>query len=161
MALTDTDRAPLTVEVEHLADYSVEFFEPARIHTTPMGTRLEYMAKHAVVEGPRLRGEILPGGGDWVLAGADGVARLDARFTIKTHDDALIYGTFTGRGRLDDEAMARFTAGELIRWDELYARSAHLYETGAEAYAWLNSAVTIAVTQLSLTHVDHRVFLVR
>jgi hypothetical protein len=112
-------------------------------------------------DGPRLRGELVPGGGDRVMVGTDGVARLDVRATLRTHDGHLVHVTSTGRVRLDDVARARFLAGELVGWDEAYARSAPLFETGADGYAWLSSAVTVAVNQLSLTRLDHRIFLVR
>jgi hypothetical protein len=159
LAVIDIHRAP-TIEVEHLTDLSVDF-EPVQIFSTPMGTRLNYVVKRGVVEGPLLRGEVLPGGGDWIVAGSDRVARLDIRATIKTHDDQLVYCTFTGRGHLGDAALDRFYSGELIAWDELYARSAPLFDTGAEAYSWLNRSLGIAVSQLSLSHADHRIFLVR
>lgn len=149
-----------SLEVTHLTDLSIDF-EPVQMFTTPMGTRLVYVVEHGQVDGPLLRGEILPGGGDWLVAGTDGIARLDVRATIKTDDDQFVYLTNTGRARLDDDALRRFYDGDLVAWDEIYARSAPLFETGADAHAWLNRAVTIAVNQFSLTHVDYRIFLVR
>ena len=148
------------IELEHLTDFSIDF-APVQVHATPLGTRLTYVVERGVVDGPRLRGELLPGGGDWVLVGDDGVARLDVRATLRTHDGHLVHVTSTGRARLDDAARARYMAGELIAWDEAYARSAPLFETGADEYGWLNEAVTVAVNQLSPTHVDYRIFLVR
>jgi hypothetical protein len=41
-------------------------------------------------EGPRLRGEVLPGGCDWQLLRADGVLELDARYVLALDDGALI-----------------------------------------------------------------------
>ncbi|MGH9112140.1 MAG: DUF3237 family protein [Acidimicrobiales bacterium] len=87
-------------------------FGPMQLLTTPMGTRLNYVVKQGVVDGPMLRGELLPGG-DWVLVGSDGVARLNVRATLRTDDDQLVYVTNTGR-------------------DEAYARPVPLFETGAE-----------------------------
>ena len=123
--------------------------------------RFTYVVERGVVEGPLLRGELAPGEGDWVMVGADSVARLDVRATLRTHDGHLVHVTNTGRARLDDAARGRFLAGELVARDEAYARSAPLFETGADEYAWLSSAVTVAVNQLSLTHVDYLIFLVR
>jgi hypothetical protein len=42
-------------------------------------------------EGPRLRGTILPGGGDWEIVQPNSVAFLDTRYNLKTHDGAVIY----------------------------------------------------------------------
>ena len=59
---------------------------------------------------------------------------------------------------LPEAARDRFRAGEDLEWDELYARSSPQFETGAADYAWLNSAVTVAVHGLGPRHVDYRVF---
>ena len=37
-----------------------------------------------IIEGPKLQGEVLPGGGDWLLVGSDGTGRVDVRATIRT-----------------------------------------------------------------------------
>ena len=41
--------------------------------------------------GQKLKGKLVPGGDDWLLIRRDGVAILDARATVETHDAALIY----------------------------------------------------------------------
>ena len=43
------------------------------------------------ISGERVSGRVLPGGADWQVVRADGVAELDARYTIETADGALIY----------------------------------------------------------------------
>ena len=40
--------------------------------------------------GPVLRGTVLPGGADWQIMRSDGVAELEARYTLRTDDGALI-----------------------------------------------------------------------
>ncbi|MEU4233726.1 DUF3237 domain-containing protein [Nonomuraea sp. NPDC026600] len=157
MTLLDTDPAITAVAVERLCDFAITF-QAMQTFATPLGTRMIAVVERGTVEGPRLRGEFLPGGGDWIMVGADRVARLDVRATIRTHDDELVFVTVTGRATLSDEAISRLWAGETIGWDEMHARSAPLFETGAERYAWLNSTVAIAVNELSLKHVNYRVY---
>jgi hypothetical protein len=53
------------------------------------------------VEGPRLNGTILPGGGDWNVARADGIIHALAKYTIKTDDGVLISVHNEGYGRVD------------------------------------------------------------
>lgn len=148
------------LSVEHLCDVRIEF-EHHQIFPTPVGLRVTYVVRSGRFEGPDLSGEILPGGGDWVVVGSDRVARLDVRATMRTDDGALIHVTNTGRARLDDEAAARLYDGELIRSDEMYARSSPLFETGDERYAWLNPLHTVAVNQFSLSEVHYRIYAVR
>jgi hypothetical protein len=159
LALVDFARPP-AIELDHLTDLSIDF-GPVQLFATPLGTRVNYVIEHGVLDGPLLRGTLLPGGGDWIVVGADGIARLDVRATIRTHDDQLIQLFSTGRVEMDAAARERYTAGELLAWDEAYARSVPRFDTGAEAYRWLNRAVAVAVNQVSLDHVDYRVFLVR
>ncbi|MGN9844279.1 DUF3237 domain-containing protein [Nonomuraea sp. H19] len=157
MTLVDTDPATTAVTVEHLCDFAITF-QTMQTFATPLGTRMIAVIDRGTVEGPRLRGEFLPGGGDWIMVGSDRVARLDVRATLRTHDDELVFVTVTGRASLPDEAIGRLWAGETIGWDEMHARSAPLFETGADRYAWLNSTVAIAVNELSLNHVNYRVY---
>ena len=156
-ALVDIDASPT---LEHLLDIRIEF-DPVQIFDTPVGTRFTYVVKHGRCEGPRIKGDILPGGGDWILFGTDRVARLDVRATLRTDDGAHVHITNTGRVEMPREAADRFAAGELIRHDEMVARSSPLFETDDERYRWLNAIHTVAINQVSLSEVHYRVFAVR
>src|SRR2546427_3949366 len=62
-----------------------------KIGAVPHGTRLTAAIASGHFEGPRLRGKVLPGGGDWTLLRGDGVLELDLRLTLETDDGALIH----------------------------------------------------------------------
>ena len=54
--------------------------DPAQAFATPMGARMTLIrGPRAASPGRGYRGELLPGGGDWILAGDDGIGRLDVR----------------------------------------------------------------------------------
>src|SRR5580704_9655367 len=55
----------------------------------PRGARLTFPIIGGSFEGDRLRGKVLPGGGDWVLKRPDGVLELDLQITLETDDGAL------------------------------------------------------------------------
>jgi hypothetical protein len=148
------------IDAEHLFDFEIHF-EPVQILRTPRGTRMNYVVKHGDILGPRLRGRFLPGGGDWISIGADRVAHIDVRATAETDDGELIYVTNTGRALLTQEVSKRLNAGEFIAWNEMFARSAPLFETGSEKYGWLNSTVTMAINEFSLNRVNYRVYAVK
>ena len=61
--------------------------------------------------GPRLRGQVLPGGADWQILRTDGVAELEARYTLSTDDGALIYVRNIAFRHGPPEAMAALAAG--------------------------------------------------
>ena len=62
-----------------------------KIGEVPHGARVTAPIASGHFEGPRLRGKVLPGGGDWTLLRADGVLELDLRITLETDDGALIH----------------------------------------------------------------------
>ena len=146
--------------LEHLLDIRIAF-DSVQIFETPVGTRFTYVVRHGRCEGPRIAGDILPGGGDWILLGTDRVARLDVRGTLRTDDGAYVHVTNTGRVQMGPEAAARYAAGELIRHDEMVARSSPLFDTDDERYRWINAVHTVAINQVSLSEVHYRVFAVR
>jgi hypothetical protein len=155
-ALVDIEATPA---FDHLLVMRITF-ESAQVFATPVGTRMTYVSKEGRCVGPRIAADVLPGGGDWVLLGTDGVARLDVRATLRTDDGAVIHLTNTGRVQMDKAAADRFAAGELIRHDEMTARSSPLFETDDERYRWLNAVHTVAINQISLREVHYRVFAV-
>ena len=55
--------------VEHLFDMHVNL-QPAQPIATPVGTRMTFITTGGVIDGPKLQGEVLPGGGDWLLVGS-------------------------------------------------------------------------------------------
>jgi uncharacterized protein DUF3237 len=148
----------MKTDLEHLFDLAADF-HPMPIYTSPLGTRLDAIVRQGTAKGPRLDGEVLPGGGDWIVVGGDGVGRLDIRATIRAHDAAMIHVTSTGRVVLHDGIRDRFLAGETIAGDQMYARTTPLFETGADAYRWLNGTVAVGlVVELSLEHIRYQVY---
>src|SRR5215212_5300387 len=69
----------------------VEFDAPLAIVDGPLWTRRILHVASGKFDGPELRGNVLSGGGDWVLVRRDGSAELDIRFALKTVEDELVY----------------------------------------------------------------------
>jgi hypothetical protein len=60
-----------------------------KIGAGPHGTRVTAPIASGHFEDPRLRGRVLPGGGDWTLLRGDGVLELDLRLTLETDPPRL------------------------------------------------------------------------
>ncbi|WP_279582295.1 DUF3237 domain-containing protein [Fodinicola feengrottensis] len=97
-------------------------------------------------EGPKLKGEVLPGGGDWALFRPDGTMTLDVRLTLRTHDQALVHMTYGGRWVVP-AALRNDLTDPVKRYQidpsAYYFRTNPLFETGAPEYAWLNDVVSV------------------
>jgi hypothetical protein len=156
---TPVDQLPLVsaLPVEHLFDMHVNL-EPAQPILTPVGTRMTFITTGGTVDGPRLRGEILPGGGDWLLAGSDGAGRVDVRATLRTHDGVLIHYEARGIIKIPADGLDRLAAGEVLPFDETYVRTTPKFETADERYAWLSEVVAVGYNILSPNHIDYRIY---
>jgi hypothetical protein len=152
------DRPFLTeLPVEHLCDFSADL-EPAQLIATPIGTRMTFIARGGRVEGHRLRGEILPGGGDWLMVGTDQIGRVDARATVRTEDNALIHFESRGVIKLPADGLERLGRGERLPFEETYVRTTPKFETSDERYVWLNELVIVGYNELSRDHIDYRMY---
>lgn len=119
--------------------------EPAReLGETPLGRRRIIGITGGTFSGPRLSGKILPGGADWQLIRSDGVAYLDARYTLATDDGALIYVNNKGYRHGSTEVIERMARGEDVDPALYYMRATPWFETSAPRYAWLNRTICVA-----------------
>jgi Protein of unknown function (DUF3237) len=144
--------------VRELCGLSIRF-DQFQIFPTTLGTRLIAVASGGQVDGPCLEGEVLPGGGDWLFFGADGIARMDVRASIRTAGGEMVYMTGQGRAEILGEARDRFLAGETVSQDEVRSRLGLVFETGGGVHRWLNAAVAVGlVNELSQRHIDYRVY---
>src|SRR5262249_38483935 len=100
-----------------------------QLGAVPHGTRIIVPVAGGDFEGPRLRGKVLPGGGDWLLLRGDGVLELDLRITLETDDQALVYMTFQGLRHGPPDAIAALGRGEVVDPARYYFRTLPRFET--------------------------------
>lgn len=134
------------LKTEFLFTMSADLAEAQDVGATPQGNRRIYYVTGGTFEGPKLKGEVLPGGGDWALVRPDGAVQLDVRATLRTGDGELIYTTYRGiiRGAPDSP--------------DFYFRTAPMYETASEKYGWLNQIVAVGVGKLTPKGVSYSVY---
>jgi hypothetical protein len=128
-----------------------------QLGTVPHGVRTVIPVTGGDFEGPRLRGKILPGGGDWLLLRPDGVLELDLRITLETDDHALIYMTFQGLRHGPPDVIAALGRGEVVDPARYYFRTLPRFETSAEKYAYLNRIITVGVGETRPDGAVHRI----
>lgn len=139
----------LEPEFRYLFSYRAAFTEPQQqIGKAHFGRRMIAALTGGEVEGERLRGRVMPGGGDWATIDENDTLRLDARVTIETHDGALILVSYRGVLRPLSVAHKHARNGgpqNDKERREIYFRTTPRFETGDERYAWLNDIVAVGL----------------
>lgn len=131
--------------VEHL--FTVTAFTatpPTMVSDGPSGTRGILEATGGSFEGPRLRGRVVPPGGDWFTVRRTGSLRIDARLLLKTEDDHPIFMAYSGIARPIEGGMVIHTAP--------------MFEVGEGPYAWLNDVQAIGLGRLVDGGVEYAVY---
>ena len=133
---------------------------PLVVGAGPGGERRIVPILGGTAAGPRLAGEILPGGADFQLIRPDGVAEIEARYAIRLADGALLYVVNRGLRHAAPEDMARLLRGEPVPPERVYFRTAPVFETAAPEHAWLTRSLFVGVGERRPDSVRVRVFAV-
>jgi len=146
-----------TLTLQPLMTVRISAAPPQKLATVPHGTRIIVPVTGGDFDGPRLRGRILPGGGDWLLVRSDAVLELDLRITLETDDHALIYMTFQGLRHGPPDAIAALGRGEAVDPARYYFRTLPRFETSTEKYAFLNRIISVGVGETRADGAVHRI----
>ena len=149
------------MRLEPLISFRNEITRVLEIGTTPFGQRRIYQVGPGTFEGEKLRGEILAGGADWMTVEPGGLARLDVRKTLQTHDGALIELAYQGFYSFDEKLTRKLDAGGEAEFGETLFQVQAQFQTGAEDYAWLNGTLAIGEGRETQSGVEYRMFLIQ
>ena len=143
---------------ELIFEYEGEVEFPEVFAPSHVGMRMFYFLKGGTVKGPKLKGILLQGGGDWPVMRSDGAGEIDARLVIKTDDNELIYVYYRGITVMPPEVGMRIQTGEKVDPSEYYMRTTPIFETGSEKYAWLNKIICVGVGTFEMGRVSYKVY---
>lgn len=138
-----TEMQPVKPQLDFLMQVTVTLAAALEVGDTAAGTRRIINITGGYFRGPKLAGQVLPGGADWQLVRADGVAVLEARYTLQTHDGALIYVQNWGLRHGPPPVLAALARGEAVHPASYYMRTTPLFEAGDDRYRWLNDLVAV------------------
>ena len=146
------------MKLERLVTYRADLASPVEVGRGPCGTRTIYDVTGGVAEGPRLRGRLLPSGGDWLLVDDGGTGRLDVRGTLETDAGARIYIQYHGVLELNEKVLSALAGGGSTDYGDTYFMTQPRFETGDPRYGWLNRVVAVAEGRLLPNAVEYRVY---
>jgi hypothetical protein len=138
----DADAVEDGLKSELLFEMTATLETPQQVGATHEGGRSIFYATGGTIEGPKVKGTVLPGGGDWFRMRADGVGELDVRATFKTDDGALVYTHYKG-------VLVPGTG---------YFRTTPRFETASEKYQWLTKIVAVGVGKSGQGGVSYKVY---
>ena len=116
----------LLYKIELIVDTAID------LDHTPSSYRVIARITGGTFEGPKLKGKILPIGGDWLVRLDSITVKLDVRLLLETEDKELIYNTYTG-----------FIHKNSDNTD--YWRIVPIFETSSKKYSWLNYTIAVGV----------------
>jgi hypothetical protein len=131
------------IRTKHLFSITLKAAAPQAIGRTPAGDRRVVEVTEGKFEGERLRGTVLTGGSDWIIARPDGTMALNVRLVLRTDDGALIGMTYVGLRHGPADVIARLNRGEDVDPASYYFRTAIQFETSADRYDWINRIIGV------------------
>jgi hypothetical protein len=135
----DTD----ALRSEFLFDLTLDTQPPITIGS-PGGDRVIVAVTGGSFQGPRLKGTVAAGGGDWIVQRPDRSRVVDVRIVMTTDDGQKIYVSWRG--------IAYIENGTFI------ARIVPMFETDSDKYGWLNRIVSVGVYRPSDGKVAFRLY---
>jgi hypothetical protein len=127
---------------------------------TPYGIRQIIYIKGGTFEGPKIKGTVLPGGGDWFVRRADQMVEVDVRCVLRTDDNHLIYCCLRGINEMTAEVAIKAITGQSVDSSKYYFRVTTVTETGSQKYDWLNRIVAVGVGNLIPAGVEYKIYTV-
>lgn len=127
----------------HVCDLEATLDPPIEMGPGRSGRRRIIPITGGKVSGPRLNGRILNLGADWQTIFDDGMAELDTRYALETHDGAVIEIRNYGYRHGPPEVVAALARGEQVPPGAYYMRTQARLETGDARYAWVNRTLFV------------------
>lgn len=114
---------------------------------TPYGERRIIDILGGSVSGPKLNGRVLPGGADWQIIRADGVADIQARYTLESDAGSRVLVSSEGLRHGPKEVLEALAKGDKVDPSLYYFRTLMRFETSGTDTDWLNRILAIAYGQ--------------
>ena len=124
----------------------------------PVGKRRLDRLDKGHFKGPKIQAEILTGGMDILLGGADGAVRPDVRLILKLDDGEILLIQYRGVRHAPAEVMQRIAKGERVPPNEYYLRTELIFQTASKKYSWMNRAIAVGVGRREPNAVYYDVF---
>ena len=159
--MSDDESFPLEPLLEFVFEARVKVDPPLMLGEVDGAQRRIVPIASGVVDGPRLRGEVLAGGADWQIVRPDGLTQVLARYVIRADDGTMISVVNRGVRRASPDVIRRLLAGERVDPKLVYFRCVPTFEVGAGPHRWLTENMFVTAGKRAPDSVDIRFYVVR
>ena len=145
-----TMQHPFEPKFEFVFSIAITLTKARYLSPTTMGTtRAAVYVADGVIEGPGIRGKVVPmSGGDWPLMRPDGVIDFDARYLLELDDGTIVYLQNRGyRWARTKEAASRMSNNEPVDPSEYYMRVCPKFDVPQGVHDWLAKYVFVGVAE--------------
>ena len=129
----------------YIGELGIEVTGSYMLGGSPLGQRRLDRLDKGYFKGPKVEAEIVAGGMDLLLGGADGALRPDVRLVLKLDDGETLLIVYRGVRHGPPEVMQRIASGEQVPPHEYYLRTGMVFETASRKYDWMNRIVGVGV----------------
>lgn len=128
---------------------AIELSKARYLRPSSMGAeRAAVYAMSGTVEGPRIRGRVIPqSGGDWPLVRPNGVIDFDARYLLELDDGTVVYMQNRGYRWAAPDVMAKMSRNEPVAPSDYYMRVSPKFEVPDGPHEWLSRHVFVGVAE--------------
>lgn len=141
---------PFAPQLEYAFSIGITLTKAHYLKPTTMGaTRAAVYAAEGTIEGPGIKGKVVPmSGGDWPLVRPDGVIDFDARYMLELDDGTMIYLQNRGyRWAFTQEVAERMSRNEPADSSEYYMRVSPKFDVPEGPHDWMAKHVFVGVAE--------------
>lgn len=141
-----------------LMNIKVRVEAPIEVGKGLTGTRRIFSASGGEFEGERLRGKVLPGGGEWFLQGEGSVGQPDVRLLLQTDTGAHVFMRYSGVLDFNEAVIEAITAGRATNFGDTTFLTQVRFEAGDPGVAWLNQTIAVGEGRMHPDCVEYAIY---
>ena len=146
------------MHLEPLFRLQVDLGRRHRIGQVPKGSRNVWELTGGQVVGPKVKGVVLPLGGEFELVDEDRVCHIDVRLVIRTESGSNIYVQYYGVAETPAAVREKYRSGDAVDFGESYFVTQPRFETSDPELSWLNHTIAIAEGRGHASGVEYLVY---
>jgi hypothetical protein len=134
---------PAPPKLDLVFDLHLDLGKPTDVgQIGPAGARRVAPVLGGTLQGPGLKGKILPGA-DYQIIHPDGLTEIDAHYVVQLDNGDLLYVTNRGMRHGPPEVLKKLNAGEPVDQSLIYFRTIVSIETAAPALQWMQRTIFV------------------